>query len=829
MSQSGHDGSVKIKAELDIEQYKKDLSDLAKQTEGMIRSGSVGYDKLTAAMQRNAAILERLASLEKSRAINAKASSGFSALFAQESRIASSSKSMSTFAGSLGKVLTSSKVLMPILKGLFRSLIPGGVVVAGLTAAFGFLTGKQDDAGKSSYRFSASLDGVYGSAEEAAKGVNKLRQEIALMGQEEAIYSLGKMKDQLQELRKEGERFKKADDIDVTGLSGRTGGLTKAEAEMNRFIDLAKAGEVSAEDFRKAMYAARNEKVIDDKELDKQLAWGERIITNTTAIEQLEARAAGAGSAISQALREIDEAAKPQGIKEAYAVYNRYVDAQNKGKTTATEAAKQTAKLAVERMKEASVAQAAAAATLSYAAAQARAANNEELAAKHSARSQQAMEDSIRLIADAQKLEAAIPHIKIGGTSSAQKDLISLADYMKKFNAEMESMKGTPGADFTKGLNDGLKQLENNLKNVKGVTPEVTNALKKQFTEAFAAGKVREFVDELDRLEGNGYEVALRKAADTAKEFETALLAQGATTEHAAASAERLKEALAHEVKMQDLQEQLSFMKETAELSGDYGLAIEKQNLLIEEQAKRYRTLFEGKPELLELVDIWEKLQKLQTDPSFEAGIERSAKKFIAEWSNAGKVAEKQFDMVLGAVQELGSVAIDAIFDDADFRADQFLKNLAKQIMQMMMNRMIASAFTMMGFSEGGYTGDVPVNQAAGVVHGQEYVLNAKATKAIGVDTLNALNTSRSAADVMASIPSRMRARDAVVAGATSVVYAPNISLDYSAPQSSTPQADAQRMAEILNSQLQKSFNSLIDQRLINQSRPGGLLNQGIR
>ena len=45
------------------------------------------------------------------------------------------------------------------------------------------------------------------------------------------------------------------------------------------------------------------------------------------------------------------------------------------------------------------------------------------------------------------------------------------------------------------------------------------------------------------------------------------------------------------------------------------------------------------------------------------------------------------------------------------------------------------------GFSSGGYTGNMGVGQVAGVVHGQEYVLNAQATKRVGVDTLNAINS----------------------------------------------------------------------------------------
>ena len=50
------------------------------------------------------------------------------------------------------------------------------------------------------------------------------------------------------------------------------------------------------------------------------------------------------------------------------------------------------------------------------------------------------------------------------------------------------------------------------------------------------------------------------------------------------------------------------------------------------------------------------------------------------------------------------------------------------------------TAFAPKGFSTGGYTGNMGVNDVAGVVHGKEYVLNAAATKRIGVDNLNAMN-----------------------------------------------------------------------------------------
>ena len=46
----------------------------------------------------------------------------------------------------------------------------------------------------------------------------------------------------------------------------------------------------------------------------------------------------------------------------------------------------------------------------------------------------------------------------------------------------------------------------------------------------------------------------------------------------------------------------------------------------------------------------------------------------------------------------------------------------------------------MAGFESGGYTGNMGTKSVAGLVHGQEYVMNAKATKSIGVNNLETLS-----------------------------------------------------------------------------------------
>lgn len=63
----------------------------------------------------------------------------------------------------------------------------------------------------------------------------------------------------------------------------------------------------------------------------------------------------------------------------------------------------------------------------------------------------------------------------------------------------------------------------------------------------------------------------------------------------------------------------------------------------------------------------------------------------------------------------------------------------------------LIQAATPQGFSSGGYTGNMGRGDVAGVVHGQEYVLNAAATKRVGVDTLNAINSGGSLERVTSS------------------------------------------------------------------------------
>lgn len=111
---------------------------------------------------------------------------------------------------------------------------------------------------------------------------------------------------------------------------------------------------------------------------------------------------------------------------------------------------------------------------------------------------------------------------------------------------------------------------------------------------------------------------------------------------------------------------------------------------------------------------------------------------------------------------------------------------------------MIASQ-TIAGFKSGGYTGNYGTNQVAGVVHGQEYVLNAEATKRVGKGTLDALNSGASIGDEINI----------------------NVILNISNDGSSTTQVNGQAAKE---KELASVIANAVRAIIIKEKRQGGLL-----
>lgn len=110
------------------------------------------------------------------------------------------------------------------------------------------------------------------------------------------------------------------------------------------------------------------------------------------------------------------------------------------------------------------------------------------------------------------------------------------------------------------------------------------------------------------------------------------------------------------------------------------------------------------------------------------------------------------------------------------------------------------AAQTIAGFKSGGYTGNYGTSQVAGVVHGQEYVLNAEATKRVGRGTLDALNNG------------------GTLGGGDEINI--NVILNISNDGSSTTRVEGQAKEKELASVIANAVRAII----IKEKRQGGLL-----
>jgi hypothetical protein len=92
---------------------------------------------------------------------------------------------------------------------------------------------------------------------------------------------------------------------------------------------------------------------------------------------------------------------------------------------------------------------------------------------------------------------------------------------------------------------------------------------------------------------------------------------------------------------------------------------------------------------------------------------------------------------VVGFVQDLrnGVSAAEALYNVVSRIADQLLQMVVQAAMMKLFGSLLGvPAVPFVGgpgglYASGGYTGDRPTGQAAGIVHGQEFVVNAKATR----------------------------------------------------------------------------------------------------
>lgn len=142
-------------------------------------------------------------------------------------------------------------------------------------------------------------------------------------------------------------------------------------------------------------------------------------------------------------------------------------------------------------------------------------------------------------------------------------------------------------------------------------------------------------------------------------------------------------------------------------------------------------------------MQVWnqEQAQRLQTTQTFLgniASLQTSNNKKMARIGKAAAIAQAIINTYQSATAAYAAMASIQYVGPALGAAAA-----AAAVVTGMQNVQAIRSQSVEGYKVGGYTGNMNVNDIAGVVHGQEYVLNASATRRIGVQNLNALNNGR--------------------------------------------------------------------------------------
>lgn len=155
--------------------------------------------------------------------------------------------------------------------------------------------------------------------------------------------------------------------------------------------------------------------------------------------------------------------------------------------------------------------------------------------------------------------------------------------------------------------------------------------------------------------------------------------------------------------------------------------AADEARRLIEEQKKRMTSLFES------IIDFVEKLRGTSNTLTAQGTLD----KFNTAFNDLLEGISSKADNI----SDLGKSAMDAATSYLDT-----ISRTALSASDIAFARLsIASRFESTvpkGFASGGYTGDIPTSSVAGVVHGREYVVNAKTTRDLGLNNSSGLFAS---------------------------------------------------------------------------------------
>lgn len=216
---------------------------------------------------------------------------------------------------------------------------------------------------------------------------------------------------------------------------------------------------------------------------------------------------------------------------------------------------------------------------------------------------------------------------------------------------------------------------------------------------------------------------------------------------------------------------------------------------------------------------------RLASESRWENGATRAWKNYAA---SAANVAEHTANLFTKAFQGMEDAIVNfAMTGKADFKslANSIIADLiriqARQAIVGMTGSLfgqdgpLAAAGKFFGFASGGYTGDGGKYEPAGIVHKGEYVINAAATKRLGLGYLNSLNGYANGG--------------LVGGGGAAAPVGGDVHISVTVDAGGQVQSQASGINESAMNQLGKLIGVAVKEQIVKEKRPGGILYAGGR
>lgn len=205
-----------------------------------------------------------------------------------------------------------------------------------------------------------------------------------------------------------------------------------------------------------------------------------------------------------------------------------------------------------------------------------------------------------------------------------------------------------------------------------GMSVAEIGALQQEYKDAFQAKALDDFNKALLQAQGNTSALKEIQIGETLRDWQQQFQAVGMSAEQYGPKIAELRKALEQQQDYKDIQTAAKFYEELADISGDYGLSLDYQNKLIEQQAQLWQQA--GIP----LADVQKRVELMREDLARDpfSGFVRGARKWATETMDYAANIE-------GALTSAFNSASDALANFAMTGKINFL-DLGNSILQML-------------------------------------------------------------------------------------------------------------------------------------------------